>query len=94
MRLLRNRPRVPPPPDRTRPHPGNSTPEDLSQEGPYGVVLMHDSLQVPRPGHHRPTRLALTVSAPAVAPAEPPLPGPPYPVVLLLNGFQVGWGGC
>ena len=40
----------------------------------------------------RATRLSLAVTAPAVAPAEPPLPGPPYPVVLLLNGFQARAG--
>ncbi|GBF97689.1 hypothetical protein Rsub_09747 [Raphidocelis subcapitata] len=62
---------------------------DLRAPGPYGVVVLHDSLRVPRPDRPlRPTRLALTVSAPAVAPADPPLPGPPFPVVLLMNGFQ------
>ncbi|KAI8473061.1 MAG: hypothetical protein J3K34DRAFT_457494 [Monoraphidium minutum] len=66
----------------------NGPPPDLTQAGPYGVVVVHDAIRVPRPGHYHPTKLRVTASAPAVAPAEPPLPGPPYPVVLLLNGFQ------
>jgi len=66
-----------------------SPPTDLTQEGPYGVMVLHDNLRIEQPDRpSRPARLGVTVSAPAVAPSEPPLPGPPFPVVLMMNGFQ------
>jgi hypothetical protein len=86
-------PRAPRPSPAPSPPPP-APPTDLTQEGPYGVVTLHDTLYVRRADCERRTRLRLTVSAPAVAPHEPPLPGPPFPIVLMMNGFQVGGGAA
>lgn len=65
-------------------------------EGPYVWNVIHDHVESTRPSgnHTRPVKLPLTVTVPMTTnPASTAPPGP-FPVCILLNGFQVGvvWG--
>ena len=65
-------------------------------EGPYVWNVIHDHVESTRPSgnHTRPVKLPLTVTVPMTTNPGSTAPPGPFPVCILLNGFQVGvvWG--
>lgn len=74
----------------------SSTPSILG-EGPYVWIVVHDHVESTRPSGHqgqhtRPVKLPLTVTVPMAGSPGSTAPPGPFPVCVLLNGFQVSQG--
>ncbi|KAF8059430.1 Chlorophyllase-1 [Scenedesmus sp. PABB004] len=66
-------------------------PDALLREGPYVWSVLHDHVEAERPcavKGRRPVRLPLVATVPAAATPTAAVPPGPFPVLLLLNGFQ------
>lgn len=74
----------------------DSTTPNILGEGPYVWNVVHDHVESTRPsghqGHTRPVKLPLTVTVPMAASPGSTAPPGPFPVCVLLNGFQVSQG--
>lgn len=67
-------------------------PTKILGEGPYVWNVIHDHVESTRPSgqHTRPVKLPLTVTVPMTSNPGSAAPPGPFPVCILLNGFQVG----
>lgn len=67
---------------------------NILKEGPYVWNVVHDHVESTRPSGDttRPVKLPLTVTVPMTSNPGSTAPPGPFPVCVLLNGFQVR--GC
>lgn len=70
----------------------SSTQPSILGEGPYVWNVVHDHVESTRPsghqGHTRPVKLPLTITVPMAPSSASTAPPGPFPVCVLLNGFQ------
>lgn len=73
------------------------TPDSILAEGPYAWSVIHDAITTKRTiaaGQDKPVKLPLVVTVPMAASPGSAAPAGPFPVCVLLNGFQVGLSWC
>jgi hypothetical protein len=68
------------------------TPDSILTQGPYSWSVVHHAVTTKRTiaaGQERPVKLPLIVTVPMVAATGSTAPEGPFPICVLLNGFQV-----
>eukprot|EP00878_Enallax_costatus_P011258 GHUV01011755.1.p1 GENE.GHUV01011755.1~~GHUV01011755.1.p1 ORF type:complete len:216 (+),score=32.20 GHUV01011755.1:47-694(+) len=73
----------------------SATPNAILQDGPYVWTVVKDSITTQRPKsptEMRPVKLPLFVTVPMASTANSSVPPGPFPVCVLLNGFQARAG--